>query len=241
MTYDQQEFDIRLEWGKRGVDVLAPISDVVIIVDVLSFTTCVDVAVSRGAVVFPYAGPREGAVDYAAAHQAELAYHRGRSRYSLSPDTLQTISAGTRLVLPSPNGSTLTMAAKSKPVLAGCLRNAEAVAAAARQMGQTIAVIAAGERWKDDASLRPSFEDLLGAGAICHYLGGQMSPEARAAAAAFETLHTQLNDLLRQCSSGKELIEKGFVNDVILASQLNVSSCVPFLQNDAYQFYARPN
>ena len=48
MFYDQSEFDIRQEWGLRGVEVLAPISDVVIVVDVLSFSTCVDVAVGRG-------------------------------------------------------------------------------------------------------------------------------------------------------------------------------------------------
>ena len=32
---DQGEFDIRCEWGLRGVQTLAPISDVVVIVDVL--------------------------------------------------------------------------------------------------------------------------------------------------------------------------------------------------------------
>jgi 2-phosphosulfolactate phosphatase len=34
------EFDIRFEWGLQGVLQLAPISDVVIIVDVLSFSAC---------------------------------------------------------------------------------------------------------------------------------------------------------------------------------------------------------
>src|SRR5919205_362863 len=54
MIYDQQEFDIRCEWGAHGVAVLAPISDVIIIIDVLRFSTSVDVAVTQGAVVFPY-------------------------------------------------------------------------------------------------------------------------------------------------------------------------------------------
>ena len=54
MLFDQQEFDIRCEWGEQGVAVLAPISDVVIIIDVLSFSTSVEVAVTQGATVFPY-------------------------------------------------------------------------------------------------------------------------------------------------------------------------------------------
>jgi phosphosulfolactate phosphohydrolase-like enzyme len=44
MFYDQTEYAIRFEWGAPGVDVLAVCSDVVIIVDVLSFSTCVDIA-----------------------------------------------------------------------------------------------------------------------------------------------------------------------------------------------------
>jgi len=54
MIFSQSDFDIRCEWGKQGVFVLAPVSDVVIIVDVLSFSTSVDIAVSQGAIVFPY-------------------------------------------------------------------------------------------------------------------------------------------------------------------------------------------
>ena len=39
MTFDQTEYDIRCEWGPQGIAQLAPDSDAVIIVDVMSFTT----------------------------------------------------------------------------------------------------------------------------------------------------------------------------------------------------------
>ena len=96
-------------------------------------------------------------------------------------------------------------------------------------------MIAAGERWKDDGSLRPSVEDMVGAGAIISYLAGVKSPEAIAAEAAFRAVEPRLIDTLSQCGSGKELITQGFANDVILASELNVSACVPTLIDDVYR------
>ncbi len=236
MIFDQQEFDIRCEWGEHGISVLAPISDVIIIIDVLSFSTSVDVAVTQGAMVFPYRWRDDTAQAYAVSVGATLADPgRHPTRYSLSPASLTGIPKGTRMVLPSPNGATLTLAAKPTPVLAGCLRNAGAVAAVARQYGRKIAVIPAGERWKDDGSLRPSFADLIGAGAIISHLTGQRSPEALVALASFRAVESELDHALRQCSSGKELIEWGFATDVLLAAQLNVSACAPVLVNDAYR------
>jgi 2-phosphosulfolactate phosphatase len=126
------------------------------------------------------------------------------------------------------------VAAQPAAVLAGCLRNARAVAAAAQAFGPKIAVIPAGERWRDDQSLRPSFEDLVGAGAVISYLSGSLSPEAVTALAAFQETLAKLGEYLAQCSSGKELIERGFAEDVDLASQLNASQCAPILINGAY-------
>ena len=235
MYFDQQEFDIRCEWGERGVAVLAPISDVVIIVDVLSFSTSVEIAVHRGATVFPSLWKDENAAKFAASVHAELADpRRTKGKYSLSPESFMHISPGTRIVLPSPNGATLTLKAKPTPVLAGCLRNAGAVALTAMKYGAKIGVIPAGERWKDDHSLRPSFEDLIGAGAIISRLTGKLSPEAVSAVAAFQEVKPMLREYLHQCSSGKELIERGFAEDVHLASQLDTSDTVPIFTGDAF-------
>lgn len=233
MTFTQSEFDIRLEWGEQGVALLAPISDVIVIVDVLSFTTCVEIATSRKAIIYPYRGKMEMAQEYARSVNAELAEKRRDAKYSLSPKSMLNISQGLKLVLPSPNGSTLTLATGDTPTLAGCLRNARAVAEAAKKYGEQIAVILAGERWPD-GSLRPSFEDLIGAGAIINYLDVKCSPEAHAARSAFLAAETDLETQLLQCGSGKELIERGYREDVLLAAELNVSDCVPILTDGAY-------
>ena len=65
MFYDQTDYAIRFEWGAPGVEVLAACSDVVIIVDVLSFSTCVDIAMARGAVILPYQWRDASAETYA--------------------------------------------------------------------------------------------------------------------------------------------------------------------------------
>lgn len=236
MTFNQSEFDIRCEWGENGVAQLAPISDVVIIIDVLSFSTCVEIATSRKALIFPTRWKDERAQVFAASVGAELAgSRRSNSRYSLSPESLVNISPGTRLVLPSPNGATLSLSTGNTPTLTGCLRNYRAVALAAQQHGPRIAIIPAGERWPD-GSLRPAVEDWIGAGAIISQLHGSLSPEAQAALAVFRDFEANLETRIRQCGSGKELIARGFEEDVRLASAQNVSECVPVLVNGAYQW-----
>lgn len=234
-TFDQSEFDIRIEWGIKGVELLAPISDVIIIVDVLSFSTCIDVALSRSATVFPYQFYDYSAASFAADKNALLASKRSKSEssFSLSPASLQRLPLDSRLVLPSPNGSTLSLATGNTITLCCCLRNAKAVAVAAMQVGKTIAVIPAGERWPD-GSLRPSYEDMLGAGAIIAHLTGTLSPETSAAVAMYQVCQ-DIPKALSQCSSGKELIEMGFDEDIDLATKLNVSDIVPRLKEGAYR------
>ncbi len=242
-AYDTQTgFDARFEWGMDGVRRLAPVSDVVVIVDVLSFSTCVDVAVSRGAMVFPYRWRDGSAAAFAREQGAELAVSRGRTTreqpYSLSPASLETLPEGVRLVLPSPNGATLAVLAADAgaAVIAGCLRNAHAVAAAARSLGQTITVIAAGERWDgDDASLRPAIEDMIGAGAILAALRPTTpSPEAIAAIAVYAAAAAALPPFIAACSSGRELALLGYAADVEIAAQHNMSETVPLLRNGAF-------
>jgi len=235
MIYNQNEFDVRLEWGQKGVEALSSTSDVVIIIDILSFSTCVDIVTGRLASVIPYKWKDETAAELAKNKNAILADKKRQysTSYSLSPTSLLTVKKEEKIVLPSPNGSTLSLATGNAITLCGCLQNAKVVAEYAMTAGKKIALVPAGEQWLDK-SLRPCFEDLIGAGAIIYYLNGILSPESRTALSAFNDYKEDLTEGLLKCSSGKELVERGFKNDVIFAGQFDCSRSVPILKNGEY-------
>ena len=236
----QADFAVRFEWGAEGVRHVAPGSSCVVIVDVLRFSTAVAVAVARGARVFPHPFSGDSAATFAKQAGAQLA---AGSPYSLSPASLAAILPDARLVLPSPNGAALSLLAASygiPHVFSGCLRNATAVAAAVRQLGGAVTIIAAGERWEGhDGPLRPCFEDLIGAGAIIAALQPmKASPEACAALAAFRSASATLATQLAACSSGQELRQRGLQQDIVLAAELDVSDIAPVLRERAFAGFA---
>ena len=238
MYYDQDSFDIRCEWGEEGLQELLPASRAVVIVDVLSFSTSVDIAAGNGALVYPYRTKDHSAAAYARSRDALLANSTREFEgggYSLSPSSLVDIPAGTALVLPSPNGSTLSLSTGETPTFAGCLRNASALAGVLQRYGSGISIIPAGERWKKQQTLRPAIEDLVGAGAVIHALEGSRSPEAETAACAFAAFRDDLPLVIGASGSGKELIGRGFEEDVWLAAALDASDCVPVLKDGAYR------
>jgi 2-phosphosulfolactate phosphatase len=232
--FSQKAWACRCEWGPGAVAALAP-ADLTIVIDVFSFTTCVDVATSRGAAILPYPWKDALAADFARAQGAELAGRRRQSQYSLAPESYLEAPKGLRCVLPSPNGAQVTLAAAPMVpvVLAGSLRNARAVAEAAQQLGSRFNIIPAGERWLD-GSLRPALEDWLGAGAILRWLPGSRSPEAESAVALFERHRDGLVATLDQCGSGRELDGRGHARDKFIAGELDVSSCVPRFDGIAF-------
>lgn len=193
-----------------------------------------------------------GAEAFARDHDAVLAVGRLESTLpdsptalSLSPAALLTEPSVPRLVLPSPNGSTITtiLDESGAQVVVGCLRNSAAVAdviAARLEHGDSVAVIAAGERWRGDDSLRPSLEDHLGAGAVLSALAGlgyrdAMSPEASASADLFEAVRPRLAQSMHECVGARELEVMGFRSDVEVAASLDVSRVVPALADGAFR------
>jgi 2-phosphosulfolactate phosphatase len=227
------------EWGMAGVKAQRERVSVIVIVDVLSFSTAVDVALSRGAVVYPFPyGEGHTAQEAADRVGAVLAQPRRTlgGQFSLSPVSLATVPEGMKLMLPSPNGSRLSLACGDTPVLTGCLRNATAVARAARQIAGDgdIGVVPAGELWPD-GTLRPAIEDLLGAGAIISHLDLPCSPEAQVARDAYRAAGSEIASLIRSSVSGRELVSGGFPQDVEIAVAENISSIAPMLTDGAYR------
>lgn len=240
--YGQGSYLVRLDWGAVGAQ--ACLADVCVVVDVLSFSTSVTIAVERGMQVLPFPSKDARAADFARENDAVLAVGRLEATKdgavpspSLSWAGLLACDPVPRLVLPSPNGSTIAAALREvgSAVLVGCLRNAAAVGrhlAVEAARGHSVAVVAAGERWGSDDSLRPALEDYLGAGAIISVLlalspGLSVSPEAQAAARLFDASEHFLESWMRDSVGGRELSSLGFDADVAVATDLNSSDVVP--------------
>jgi len=233
---------VRFDWGPTGAEAIARGAEVAVVVDVLSFTTTLTVAVGRGMTVWPFPWRDERAAAYAEERDATLAVGRlearaaGREAVSLSPADLTSVTGVERLVLPSPNGSSIcaALAQSGAEVVGACLRNRTAVARHVRG-AEIIAVVAAGERWPD-GSLRPCAEDLWGAGAVLAALVdlglAGLSPEADVAVSAFRAAEPDLEPRLAACAGGVELAHLGFSADMSVAAEVDVSDVVPVLNRD---------
>ncbi|MFG2868465.1 2-phosphosulfolactate phosphatase [Streptomyces sp. NPDC048338] len=239
--------DVSFGWGPTEARVRGSSAACLVVVDVLSFTTAVGVAVEAGTAVYPYRWRDGTARAYAERRKAALAVGRSEATaahpWTLSPAALRTAPPPPRLVLPSPNGSTIAAQAEGATVVAASLRNRKAVARWLARQGygtasRPLAVVAAGERWPD-GSLRPALEDLLGAGAVLSALCAEgdaavLTPEARAAATLWEATEDPAA-VVHHCDSGRELYEYGYPQDVAVATEVDTSHTVPVLTDGAFQ------
>jgi 2-phosphosulfolactate phosphatase len=238
-AWGQSSYDVRFEWGPTGAAALG--TDVTVVVDVLSFSTTVSVACERGIEVFPFGWRDVRATSYALTRDAVLAVGRrqaGPGEVSLSPLSVRAADGVSRLVLPSPNGSAISFGLAGGTVVAGCLRNARSVGAlltARLAAGDSVGVVAAGERWPD-GTLRPAVEDLWGAGAILAAIEGtSFSPEARLAVTAYDAVAGDIAAALHACASGRELATGGFPGDVDVAAEVDACSVVPVLEGESFR------
>ncbi|MFH2049834.1 MAG: 2-phosphosulfolactate phosphatase [bacterium] len=232
-------------WGRAGAIRASENSEIVVIVDTLSFSTTVAYAVKKGAVIYPLA-LGDDTSELSEKYNAEIAVSRkevpDKGRFSLSPFTYDSIEKNTKVVLPALNGGTCCKLAqgKSNTVLIGALVNAQAIAdylmtLSTKSKCLSVSVVACGERFKEsnnDGGIRFAIEDYLGAGAIISMLDTCKTPEAKVCEGAFKHNQITLERLIWDCESGVALREIGFGEDVKFASKLNSIEVVPILKGD---------
>ena len=245
-TFDPwPDTSVHVEWGRTGAALAAARGDVVVVVDVLSFSTTLSIAVARDFTCLIYSGAEIeslGGPAIAAIRLGARPVSRRRKvepgQVSLSPASLLQAEPGQRVIFTSLNGAAVVSAATKAPaLLIGGPRNATACAALAVELMTTvragrITVVACGEHWSSVepavAGTRPAVEDWLGAGAVCARiadLGYSLSAEARLAASAWN--HPSALSDVADSISARELRAAGFATDVDLALQVDADTKVP--------------
>jgi 2-phosphosulfolactate phosphatase len=250
----QNRYEVRFDWGIAGLESIAPDAGVIVVIDAISFTTTVELAVTLGLRVIPFDGLSD-ASQAAEKAGAVLAGPRGGDGITLSPSSITAESVAAlapidTVLIGSLNGSRVSAAAAryGVPVVAASLRNRSAVAnwilEHQAQLGHRamVAVVAAGEK-RADGSLRFAVEDLLTAGSVIDALAERgidyCSPEAAAASAAFGGLTRATGHLMTASESGRELAAVDQLDDVVLAGKRDVSTTVPVLVDGAFVDGAR--
>src|SRR5262249_13511254 len=123
--FSQAPYTLRLDWGWRGCAAAAARGDIIVIVDVLRFSTACCAASARGISIVPAAMDEE--LESLARDRSAQLSRAGFAR--LSPGAYSQLAPGTRLVVKSPNGATCARLSKGSPhVLIGAIVNASAVA-----------------------------------------------------------------------------------------------------------------
>lgn len=208
--FDQRRYQVRLEWGTAGLARLAP-SDVVVVVDVLRFSTTVTDAVARGETV-----PLDESADAVSVNGAAVA-------------TAAAASGAVVLLGCLRNARAVAGAVMAEQRRRGD-RTSIAVIAAGELTGR-----------EPDAALRFAVEDQLGTGAVIDALGAlgidHTSPEAAAACEAFRGLRGAVRHLLTASGSGQELLDLGRRDEVLAAASVDAASVVPVLRDGAFVAY----
>ena len=212
--FDQSAYQVRLDWGIEGLERLAS-PDIVVVVDVLRFSTTVIRALEAGQTMALDAEARAISINGAVVAEAAAVRAAAASASAL------VLLGGLR------NASAVAAAVYAEQQ---------------RRGGRTsIAVLACGERTGRDAGapLRFAVEDQLGAGAIIDALGARgidhTSPEAAVAAESFRALRRATTHLVTASGSGRELTGAGLGDQVRAAAAVDAASVVPVLRDGVFR------
>jgi 2-phosphosulfolactate phosphatase len=201
--FDQSRYQVRLEWGAEGLARLAA-SDIVVVVDVLRFSTTVTDAVARGERVALDDAALTASVNGAAVAQAAA-------------------ETGALVLL----GCLRNAAAVAHAVLAEQVRRGDRTSVAVIAGGE----LSGGElRFAAEDQLGAgAVVDALAALGLDH-----SSPEAAVACEAFRGLRGAARHLLTASGSGQELLERGLRDEVLNASAIDAADVVPVLRDGSF-------
>lgn len=203
--FDQSRYQVRLDWGLDGLARLAP-ADVVIVVDVLRFSSTVTDTVDTGGSV---------ALDETA-HAVSI---NGAAVAARAADD------GSLVVL----GCLRNASAVAGEVLAEQHRRGSRTTIAVIAAGERASRSDPPRFAVEDQLGAGAVIDALGALGIDH-----TSPEAAAACESFRGLRAATRHLLTASGSGQELIARDRRDDVLRAAEVDASTAVPVLREGAF-------
>ena len=206
--FDQSTYQVRLEWGVDGLARLAP-AEIVVVVDVLRFSTTVIDAVQRG---------ERYRLD-AAAHAVSI---NGAAVAAAAADAGALVLLGALT-----NASAVAAAALAEQQRRGARTSIAVIAA-----GELGSVDARLRFAVEDQLGAGAVVDALGALGIDH-----TSPDAAVAAESFRALRRAAKHLLTASGSGLELIERGRRDEVLAAAAVDAASLVPVLRDGVFRAY----
>jgi 2-phosphosulfolactate phosphatase len=238
-----------MDWGRSGAQRAADRDDILVIVDVLSFSTAVATALHYGGLIYPCTHADDPA-EIAGRIGGEVAVFRAevpaKGRFSLSPLTYLNIESGKKVVVASPNGATCSILANKAPYVftAGLVNSGavgERVTEIIRGSELSVTVIACGEREKgpdENGPIRWASEDYLGAGSVISHIPFEKSPDAVVCESAFKACQGALDQIIWNCPSGLELRDIGFGEDIRHSSRMNIYDCVPVIRNGCFRSFS---
>jgi len=206
--FDQSRYQVRLEWGVDGVRRLAH-SDIVVVVDVLRFSSTVSREVAAGRSV-----PLDASAHAVSINGAAIA--------------AAAAEAGATVMLGCLRDASAVASAVFAEQTARAARTSVAVIAAGELTGR--------ER---GAPVRFAVEDQLGAGAVVDALAAlgidHTSSEAAAACEAFRGLRGAVRHLLTASGSGQELLERDARDEVLAAAEIDADATAPVLVDGVFR------
>ena len=215
-------------WGAEWQNWEANPPDIAVVVDVLTFSTVIDVALAARLKCFVPPVDASSSVYPGALWTGR----REAGGISLSPDSMSGLPTGCEVAFQSPNGGACvrSMLGQVLTVAIGCMRNAGAMAdwIGTRERAR-VALVACGERWPN-RSMRPALEDWLGVGAIAVCLPlSSLSVNACAARVAYLDAENRLDEVLYETRSGQELLERGYPADIKWTQAIDALRAVPIV------------